>query len=468
MPKHTSPDNSSSDSIEENLYRLLFESSPVSLITTDKDANILEVNRWMLEEVGYTSDEIRSLKAYDLYVDPSDRDVLFSIVNKDRSVRDYEVRVKRKDGSSFVGLVNIDLIKKGDQVINLTSIRNITNQKEYVKVLVRDRRAFQIIADAALNSMSVVELCRLVLSGLVDALDFNIGTICLQTEKEDELETVAWTGVKEDIIHRRIHYNDKLLVAKAAREKQTIFAGDVKYLEDYDYFRERLKTLNINSFISWPITDSEENLVAVINLASNEISEIVEEDLGFFETVSGIFVAALAQKKAEEELRESQELFQMFTDHMPGPVFIKDHESRVLYINRFMRDLPMIEDWVGKTNYDLFPAEVAEKRTIDDKKVIKEGPREEVHTMRSLDDTPLTYRRLKFPIHREGKDPLIGGFSININEQVKAEDALREARARAEFFTDLMAHDLNNIHQGVMASLELLLSDDHLTIAGRS
>jgi signal transduction histidine kinase len=44
---------------------------------------------------------------------------------------------------------------------------------------------------------------------------------------------------------------------------------------------------------------------------------------------------------------------------------------------------------------------------------------------------------------------------------MKAYEATSEARARAELFNDLMAHDLNNIHQGIMSSLELtLLSPD--------
>ncbi len=467
MDDNSKPHDNNLKIIDERMYKQLFESSPVSLVITDQDANILVANRWMLEELGYALDEIQSLNAYDLYENRHDRDRIKAIVEKDSKIRDYEVKFKRKDDSTFVGLLNVDLIQRGDEVLNLTSIRNISSQKEYIRVLGRDRRAYQIIADAALHSQSVEELCNLVLSGLVNAMEFHIGTICLRSDKEKELITVAWTGVEEDKIHKRISFDDKLLVAKAAREGQAIFAGDVKYLEEYDHFKERLELLGISSIISWPVIDTKGNLVSVINIASHEINNIVEEDLGFLESVSGIFVAALAQKQAEEELRESQELFQMFTDYMPGPVFIKDHESRVLYINRFMREMPSLGDWVGKTNYDLFPKETAEKRTIADKRVISEGPIEEIQTMRDKEGEPVTYRRLKFPIRREGKEPLIGGFSININEQIKAEEALREARARAEFFTDLMAHDLNNIHQGVMASLELLLAEDNTTVEGR-
>ncbi len=69
-------------------------------------------------------------------------------------------------------------------------------------------------------------------------------------------------------------------------------------------------------------------------------------------------------------------------------------------------------------------------------------------------------------VHEEGKvtrdesgKPLrMFGTIHDITERKRVETALREARASAEFFTDILIHDLGNIHQGVLGSLELLLS----------
>jgi len=99
--------------------------------------------------------------------------------------------------------------------------------------------------------------------------------------------------------------------------------------------------------------------------------------------------------------------------------------------------------------------------TEEDQKVLKEGPIDRVQTT-VRDGKTRTFRTHKFPIFREGKPPLIGGFSIDITEQIEAQSQREQAKARAEFFNDLMAHDLNNMHQGIMSSLELLLSDENL------
>ncbi len=63
-----------------------------------------------------------------------------------------------------------------------------------------------------------------------------------------------------------------------------------------------------------------------------------------------------------------------------------------------------------------------------------------------------------FPvIDDEGKVTGIVEVTREVTEQKKAIEDTRNARARAELFNDLMAHDLNNINQGIMASLELIL-----------
>ncbi len=54
------------------------------------------------------------------------------------------------------------------------------------------------------------------------------------------------------------------------------------------------------------------------------------------------------------------------------------------------------------------------------------------------------------------------GTLEDITERKQAEIKLHSAHQRAEFLVDLMAHDLNNINQGIMLTLELIESDEQL------
>ncbi|MHA1637457.1 MAG: PAS domain-containing sensor histidine kinase [Candidatus Thorarchaeota archaeon] len=62
----------------------------------------------------------------------------------------------------------------------------------------------------------------------------------------------------------------------------------------------------------------------------------------------------------------------------------------------------------------------------------------------------------------EGKPYRMLGTMRDITVQKIIEAELLDARARAEFFNDLLAHDISNIHQGLMVSLELILTDEHI------
>lgn len=64
--------------------------------------------------------------------------------------------------------------------------------------------------------------------------------------------------------------------------------------------------------------------------------------------------------------------------------------------------------------------------------------------------------------NESGKPIRMFGTVLDITERRSVEMALHEARASAEFFTDILVHDLGNIHQGVLGSLELLLSGPSL------
>ncbi len=55
------------------------------------------------------------------------------------------------------------------------------------------------------------------------------------------------------------------------------------------------------------------------------------------------------------------------------------------------------------------------------------------------------------------------GSLKDITERKKAELEILTSQRRAEFLVDLMAHDLNNINQGIMLSLEILENDDSIS-----
>ena len=169
------------------------------------------------------------------------------------------------------------------------------------------------------------------------------------------------------------------------------------------------------------------------------------------------------RKKAEEELRTSNELLSLFIRNSPIYAFIKEvtpDESRVLAASENYQDMVGIPGsrLAGKTMADLFPADFAAKITADDWSVVSRGEilrlDEDLHGRH--------YTTIKFPVQL-GEKKLLAGYTIDITERKQAEQAMARAKEAAESasqakneFLANMSHELRTPLNGVMAMMQLL------------
>ena len=131
----------------EGKYRALFEATPVGIGIADLEGKILDCNANMLEITGFTLEELKSMDGSATYVDPDECKMLLKTLQETGRVRDYEVRLKSKDGTIYYSLLNADLLElKGNKVI-LTTSRDITESKRAEREKDRFLRAFASSTD---------------------------------------------------------------------------------------------------------------------------------------------------------------------------------------------------------------------------------------------------------------------------------------------------------------------------------
>lgn len=82
----------------EERYHSLFESSRDAIYITRRDGHFVDVNQSLLDLFGYTRAELLSLNAQVLYTDPGDRSRFQRVIEQYRSVRDFAVRLRTRDG----------------------------------------------------------------------------------------------------------------------------------------------------------------------------------------------------------------------------------------------------------------------------------------------------------------------------------------------------------------------------------
>lgn len=134
------------------------------------------------------------------------------------------------------------------------------------------------------------------------------------------------------------------------------------------------------------------------------------------------------RRKAEEELKENKELLQRIIDNTTAVIFIKDLEGRYMLINnRYEKLFSVTQEQVkGKTDYDLFPKEVADAVRLADMEVIRNNKLIEFEEDVPNNGEMRNYISVKFPLHDEKNQPYaVCGMATDITERKEIENLLR-------------------------------------------
>ncbi len=83
-------------------YRTLFHASTEGLFIATKNGVVFDVNDALLNTVGYTREEFAGISVIDLFVRKEDRERFAEELEGKGLVRDFEVRLRRKDGAEII------------------------------------------------------------------------------------------------------------------------------------------------------------------------------------------------------------------------------------------------------------------------------------------------------------------------------------------------------------------------------
>jgi PAS domain S-box-containing protein len=155
-----------------------------------------------------------------------------------------------------------------------------------------------------------------------------------------------------------------------------------------------------------------------------------------------------SRHEATDALRESEQRFARFMQHLPGLAWIKDLEGRYVFANdAAMRAFGRPRaDLYGKTDEEVFPPETAAQFRENDRRALAGGAGVQViEALEHSDGTRHHSLVSKFPIlGPDGQPSLVGGMAIDVTERIQMEAALRDADRRKDEFLAMLAHELRN------------------------
>lgn len=117
----------------EEKYRSLFEDSKDVIFISTPGGKFLDINQAGVELFGYTTKEelLEADIARDLYLDAEDRAAMIKLLAERGFIKDYEVKVRRKDGKRLIVLETTTVLrnKRGEAVTYRGILRDVTEQR---------------------------------------------------------------------------------------------------------------------------------------------------------------------------------------------------------------------------------------------------------------------------------------------------------------------------------------------------
>ncbi len=383
---------------EEKFSKAFLASPAIVAITTIKDSKYIDINDSYTQITGYSREEVIGKKAtsINIWANEQDRARMLRILKEQGRVSKEEFDFHMKSGEIRTWLFSSEPITIGGEECLIGVAVDITEREQAEKVIRESEERFRTLFETMVQGVIYHDSEGRVISANPAAqrilgltLDEMVGKTSLDPQR------------------KRLHENGSEF---SSEEHPSIVA---------------LRT-------GKPVKDV---IMAVYNPIENDYRWIINSAIPEFREgektpyrVYSTFTDITDRKRAEEELERDREEIKLIMDSSPALVFYKDKEGKFLRVNRaFAEAMNMPEkDFVGKTVFDLYSADIAQGMTNDDREVYVSGS-SKLNIIEQYESA--TGLRLvqtdKVPVlDKNGKAIAMIGFAQDITEHKQAEEKI--------------------------------------------
>lgn len=141
----------------EYKYSTLFEDSKDAVYITSREGEYVDINQSFLDLFGYTREEITNLKAHQAYVNLNDRIRFQQEIEQKRSVKNFEVKLQKKDKKIIDCLLTTTLRCANDgSILGYHGIiRDITEQKQAEQIIQETEERYRTFFETSKDAVFI-------------------------------------------------------------------------------------------------------------------------------------------------------------------------------------------------------------------------------------------------------------------------------------------------------------------------
>ncbi|MFA6924459.1 MAG: PAS domain S-box protein [Bacteroidales bacterium] len=299
----------------EEKFRTIFDNSNDAILIHDFEGNFIDFNKKAHEINEYAKEEFQKLSLKDINTEESAKFIephIKEIIKNGSNI--FEVFHKTKSGKIMPVEVSAKIVNYFGKPIILSIFRDITERKRAEFALKESEERFRNLTDT--------------LPVFVYELD---------------------TQFKVTYVNK---FGIEFMKAKKEEVDEGIYAFDFFTPEYKQKAIDNVKSIMAGIKISshgYDLTDKKGNIFHVISKSTPIINE------GKFCGLRGVFIDITERKKAEEDLRESEEKFRVLIENTPDIIIRVNKDLKFLYINQSVEKITKIpvEKFIDRTLSEL-------------------------------------------------------------------------------------------------------------------
>ncbi len=431
-------------------YRRLHEGMMDAYAMVALSGHIIDSNQTFRDMLGYSDEELKGLTYADL-TPPKWHTYEGRIVEKQVLARGqsqlYEKEYIRKDGVVLPVKLKTFLLRdnNGQPEAMWAIVRDITERKRTEAWMQFQARRSQGLLELPLIALQLteIEFMQRAQELAEELTGSTISFIHLVNDDEKSIELVTWSRSTLEhyctsVYEKHYPLDQAGIWADALRRKAPIIVNDYPNAAD----KRGLPPghAGLDRLISVPVFENDK--VVMLTGVGNKADDYTDMDVETVRLISEATWRIVQRRRAvdtlrasEAVLRQSERLLRGITDNSSTMVFVKDLAGHYFFVNQMFERLSgrPSSAILGKTDYDIFPRDIADTVTTNDHTVATHGEPIKVEEQLLLDDGMHTYLSVKFPLRNTvGEIYAVGGIATDITQRKQVEEQLRKLSLAVE------------------------------------